>query len=509
MERRDFLKTGIKAGLTASVLQSVSASSAIGGSGQKSPNILLIMSDEHNANLMGCANDPYISTPNLDRLADKGILFSNCYCNSPLCCPSRLSFTAGKYVSRIDGWGNTCMLESNDVPSIASTMKDAGYDAYLCGKMHYDKTRDYNFDLYGSLKYEFYHKTGFGESGGGRRNPDDLDPLQGISSRIEEMKPGESWIHRHDRSVATDTIRFLENRRPDDKPFFFMSGFLAPHFPLIVPEEYLAKYRGKIPLPELPEENDKNLPLNYKHLQIGFNVENLDDETVTKARELYYGLTDWFDGQVGSVLDALEDSSLRDNTIVIYTSDHGEMMGEHGLWWKNCMYEGAAKVPLIVSWPERWAGGQRRTEVCSLLDVVQTVLDLGGARTPGDWDGDSLRGVLDGKQKDWKNEAVSEYYGHHVASGYVMLRKDNFKYVYHTKPGDSHPAEQELYDLDRDPDEHHNLAGLPAYQTIMDGLQQSLLSQLPEHPEETEKRCREDYRKGYNRTGNRDPNPFL
>ena len=192
MKRREFLSSGVKAGLTASVLGSlVEGHPRASGSGEgRQPNILLIMSDEHNANVMGCAGDPFIDTPNLDKLASRGIQFSNCYCNSPLCCPSRLSFTAGKYVSRVNAWANSSMLASNDIPSIAGKMKEAGYDAYLCGKMHYDKTRDYGFNLYGSLKYEFYHKTGRGEGGGGRRDPDDLGDCGRSRARRRPVRRG-------------------------------------------------------------------------------------------------------------------------------------------------------------------------------------------------------------------------------------------------------------------------------------------------------------------------------
>ena len=375
--------------------------------------------------------------------------------------------------------------------------------------MHYDKTRDYGFELYGTANYDFYHKTGLGENNGGRRDADDLTPLPGNSKRINEIGTGDSWLLRYDRSVTKDAAKFLENRKADDKPFFFMTGYLAPHFPLIVPEEYWEKYRGKIPLPELPPNNDENLPLNYKHLQTAFNIEGLDPEITTKAREIYYGLTNWFDGQIGELLDAFEENTeVKDNTIIIYTSDHGESMGEHGLWWKNTMYDCSSKVPLIVSWPKKWKGNQRRTEVCSLLDVVQTINDIGQAKTPDDWDGDSLLPLLNDPSANWDNEVICEYYGHNVASGYTMLRKDNFKYVYHTSPKKGYPEVFELYDVKSDPKELKNLANDTAYQSIKEKLHKRLMEKLTEHPNESEKRCRADYIKGYNRTGFKNPNPF-
>jgi len=192
-------------------------------------------------------------------------------------------------------------------------------------------------------------------------------------------------------------------------------------------------------------------------------------------------------------------SELADNTIVIYTADHGENMGEHGLWWKNCLYDTAARVPLIVSWPVRWAGGQRRTRACSLVDVVQTIAELGGAKTPDDWNGDSMVRWLDAPQSAWKDRAVSEYYAHNIASGYTMIRTGDFKYVYHAPPDDKHPAQRELYDLKADPGEFHNLAGKPEYEEHMVSLHKALVQELGEDPDKTEQRCRADLARGYAR----------
>jgi len=485
--RRDFLKA-------AGACVAGAALSREAHAAPERPNILLIMSDEHNASVMGCAGNSIANTPNLDRLAARGVFFENCYCNSPLCVPSRLSFTSGKYVSRVGAWNNDCWLPSDAYPSVARLLNGAQYESFLCGKMHYDRTRRYGFtEIGGEMNRSF--KTGRG----GRRKADDLEPVKGISERFDEFHTGEnSSVLSHDRAVTTGVSAFLAERDAGASPFFLLAGYLAPHFPLIVPEAFWKKYEGKVPLPEIPEGYLETLPLNYKHLRIGFNMEDAPEEIVRRGRELYYALTEWVDTEIGKILSALDASPHGDNTVVIYTADHGENMGEHGLWWKNCLFNTAARVPLIVSWPARWAGGQRRTEVCSLVDVAATLAALAGTEAPPDWDGDSMLGWLDG-EGGWKDRAVSEYYAHNIASGYVMYREGAYKYVYHCPPDETHPCERELYCLKDDRGELHNLAGDPGQQERIAAMHAALLAELGEAPDETEKRCRADYAKGYDR----------
>jgi len=193
----------------------------------------------------------------------------------------------------------------------------------------------------------------------------------------------------------------------------------------------------------------------------------------------------------------LKESGLNENTVVIYTTDHGENMGEHGLWWKNCVFDTAARVPLIVRWPKKWEDGSRRTGACSLVDVARTIVEMGGGAAPSDWDGSSMIRWLDNPGADWKDTAVTEYYAHNIASGYVMIRKGKFKYVYHTPSDASHPAERELYDLAEDPGEFKNLGKDPSYSSKLDEMHASLLKELKENPDDTEKRCRADFAKGY------------
>ncbi len=471
------------------------------GKRQRPPNILVIMSDEHNPAVTGCYQNEIVRTPNLDRLAACGVTFDGAYTNSPLCVPSRLAFTAGKYISRTGAWSNSCWLPSAEYPSLPRIMNAAGYESFLCGKLHYDRTRRYGFTEIGGNMNNHY-KTGKGRR---RRADDTTVNTKSRDRRFGDFHPGkDSNVLRHDREVTAGVIEFLNEQQRSDKPFFLFAGYLAPHFPLIVPAPYWEPYKNKVPMPALPAGHVASQSLNYHHLRRGFGVVETDPALVRKGRELYYGLTQWLDDEIGKVLGALADSDVADETVVVYTTDHGENMGEHALWWKNCMYEHAARVPLIVSWPERWSRGQRRSRTCSMVDLVQTIADLGGAVVPDDWNGESMCSWLDDPRATWRDMAVSEYYAHNIASGFVMLRSDKYKYVYHTRMDDEHGPQHELYDLSADPGEFANLAGRPDQAARIDRMHKALVKELGRDPDETEQICRHDCAKGYGRP---DPNP--
>ncbi|KKL88781.1 hypothetical protein LCGC14_1921280 [marine sediment metagenome] len=492
ISRRDFIQGAVAGAIAGAAGIQISR----GAPRKRPPNILLIISDEHNAGVMGCYGNTTVQTPHLDRLSRQGITFDCAYTNSPLCCPSRLSLTSGKYISRVGAWSNDSWLPRDGIATLPRIMTAAGYESILCGKMHYDPKRSYGFrEIGGSLNN--YFKSGRTP----RRHPDDrrVNRAMGRARFSTFQVANNSEVMQHDRTVVHSAKSFLAKRRPTDRPFFLLTGFLAPHFPLTVPLEFWLPYQGRIPQPKLPPGHVQAQPLNYHHLRRGFGVVNVDPRIVRRGRELYYGLTHWVDGQIGHVLKALDDSPLAPDTVVIYASDHGENMGEHALWWKNCMYDHAARVPLIISWPARWKGGQRRTGVCSLVDLVQTVAELGGARCPGDWDGDSMVAWMDDETAKWKDFAVSEYYAHNITSGFVMLRAGSYKYVYHTPADKDHPSERELYNLRDDPGEFVNLAGRPEHRDRVAAMHAALIKELGENPDETDRRCRVDLAKGYDR----------
>ncbi|MCC7407810.1 MAG: sulfatase-like hydrolase/transferase [Phycisphaeraceae bacterium] len=459
------------------------------------PNILCIMSDEHDPAVTSCYGDPLVQTPNLDSLASGGVTFDAACCNSPLCVPSRLSFTAGRYVSRCAAWTNDCRLPSDDYPSLPRALRAAGYDPVLCGKQHYDPRHRYGFDeLYpaSTNQHRMNGRTA-------RRAPDDFTPdLTNWRDRSAKFHPGDrSHVLDHDLLVTQNACRFLNNRSRDDRPFFLFAGYLAPHFPLIAPQAHADRYLGKTPPPVIPPGLLDSLPTNYKHLRAGFGLEQAVGPIVQTGRDLYWALVDWFDGQIGQLLAALRASAVAENTVILYTSDHGENKGDHGLWWKNCMFDHAVRIPLIIHWPQRWPTAQRRPGVCSLVDLVQTMTSLAGARPGDDWNGDSLLPLLDNPAAPWKDMAVSEYYGHNIASGYTMLRQGPWKYVYHNPMDERHGPERELYDLATDPRELRNLAADPAHAPRIAAMHAAMLKELAADPDEIEQRSRADLARGY------------
>ncbi len=492
ISRRQFLNT-----VTASTLGMALSQGRAAGllKSAKKPNILWIMSDEHNPAVAGCYGNVIAHTPNIDSLAAEGITFDAHYCNSPLCVPSRLSITSGKYISRVDVWGLTSWLPDPDIASLPRVLNQAGYRSFLCGKQHYDYTRRYGFTDAGG-NFNCWYKNGKGH----RLPPTHLTQKE-LSPRFKTFHPGDHGSTvEHDRRVTKGAVEFLSKRQGDDKPFFLFIGYLAPHFPLIVPDEYWERFRGKIDMPDIPKGFLDGLPLNYKVQRTGFEEIDVPDDVVLRGRELYYGLTDWVDNEIGKVLTALRlYPDIAENTIIIYSSDHGENMGEHGMWWKNCMFDQSSKVPLVIAWPKRWHGRQRRSGVSSHLDLVQTIAAMADAHTPEDWNGSPMLNWMDRGSSHWKNYAVSEYYAHNTASGYVMVRQGQWKYVYHCVIDKDHPAERELYDLASDPMEFHNLAGRPEHKGLIERLHRLLLKEVPGDPDETEQRSRFQLARGYNR----------
>ena len=239
--RREFLKTNLAAAAGAVVGKAAPR--------EKAPNILLVMSDEHNYRVTGCYGNATVRTPHLDSLASQGVTFDNAYCNSPLCVPSRLSFTAGKYIHRVGAWNNNCRLASDDFSSLPRVLNQAGYESLLCGKQHYDAAHRYGFtEIGGNMNNS--RMSGLGER---RRADDESVNTAAGRARFAQFHTGEeSSILSHDRRVTTGVLDFLSKRGRSEKPFFLFAGYLAPHFPLIVPEQYWRNYRDKIPMPEIP-----------------------------------------------------------------------------------------------------------------------------------------------------------------------------------------------------------------------------------------------------------------
>lgn len=444
------------------------------------PNVLVLMTDEHDPRISGPYGEPGVHTPALDRLAAGGTVLEQAYCNSPLCVPSRMSFMTGRYVHRIDAWDNGAVLRS-DEPTWAHRLEAAGYETSLIGKMHFQGL-DQLHGFRSRPVAEIHGGGPLGDLPAWRPGPGEAIEVPTVPAGVAAMRrrilgagPGRSTNIAYDEAVRDATVSFLRARGPGGTPFALCASFISPHFPLVAPPEDFARYWPHgVDLPRLPRGRH---PFHRRLIE-HFDLEGFSEEEILRARAAYFGLCTFVDRLIGEVLDALEACGHAEDTLVVYTADHGEMLGEHGLWWKCNFYEPSVRVPLILRLPGRIPAGGRRGQVCSLVDLVPTLLEYAGARAdPAALDGDSLRAVLERPEapvaRAWKDEAFSEYHAHASAHPMCMLRRGRFKLNYVL----DEPSE--LYDLEADPGETTDLAGRPEYAGVVGELTRRALRDWP------------------------------
>lgn len=444
------------------------------------PNILLIMSDQHGPMFSHTYGHPLVRTPNMDRLAQQGATFDAAYCNAPLCIPSRLSFMTGKYVSQCKGWDNATPLPSDSL-TWPYLLRSAGYEAILSGKMHFigpdslhGFTEQLAYDPHGGAGNDPETAKALHLSPGGRHAiypwrdglPTKSSPWEGIF----EAAPGRAPMIEADDAIEAAALEYLRDPSRKDRPFALCVGFVAPHDPFIVPEPYFSMYYpDNTDLPNNPPGHLDNLPPAAQRQIRNLGFHGYTDDQIRKARAVYYGLVTYLDDKIGRLLDTLEAQGLVDNTLVIYASDHGDSLGEHGLWRKMNFYEQAVRIPLQMSWPGVIPGGLRIPSVVSLVDLTATILDVAGVLPgdlPVDLEGQSLMPLARGETVEWKDEAFAEHFAHGTDRARAMVRRGNWKLCY----SHGEPVELELYNLDEDPGEFTNLADESRYREIQDNL---------------------------------------
>ena len=279
-------------------------------------------------------------------------------------------------------------------------------------------------------------------------------------------------------------LTYLRDPARQEQPWALNVSFIAPHFPLVVPQRFWDIYPlDEIDVPNIPDGHLENQHPVYQRMRRMFGCVDFPEDLVRRARAGYYGLITYLDEKIGRLLQTLEETGQLENTVVVYTSDHGEMNGEHGMWRKSNFYEASARVPLQIMFPDPLAAGKRIDEVVSLVDLTATLIDLANAPNVGQLDGDSLIPLIQGTATDWKDFAFSEYLAHGVERPMAMLRKGRYKFNYSL--GDA----PELYDIAEDPGEFRNLATQPEYKEICCELEARLLADW--NPIEIEKQVRE------------------
>lgn len=420
------------------------------------PNILLMVSDQHAAQVMGCAGDPLVRTPNLDALAERGTIFDHAHCAAPLCVPSRMTMLTGRHCPEIGVWTNSCYLPS-DTPTFAHALGADGYETVLCGRMHFvgpDQRHGFHKRLMGDV-------TGLTHPGSCMPNmPRKL--LSGTGqgySAVNVAGPGRSAYQAFDEAVLEHAHEWLARRTEsdDERPFLLTAGFVLPHCPFVARQELYDYYYERIDIPEMPEGYLDNLHPAMKEWRASRGIEELTEEQIRKARAAYYGMVEHFDEVVGGMLRSLEDVGLSDDTIVIYVSDHGESAGRNGLWWKSNFYDHSVGVPMMMAGPG--IPQARRSEIVSLLDLAPTLSDLAGAPDLPRRAGQSLLPLLrDELSAPWRDEALSEMVNLGPKYPYPgrMIRRGPWKLIHYEG------QEPMLFNLDEDPNEFMDRAQDPA-----------------------------------------------
>ena len=423
-------------------------------------NFLVIMSDEHNRAAMGAYGHPVIRTPNLDALAQRGVRFTNAYCNSPICVPSRASFATGCYPHQLESWDNAAPY-TGQRRSWAHRVRGAGHKAISVGKLHYrSDDDDTGFE---EQRLSMHVMDGVGDLRGNLlREPQPLRRL--ARGKLVDVGAGESEYNRYDWAIADEAVSFLQSKAArQETPWAAFVSFTAPHFPLIAPQRYIDMYPPEsVIFPKQYRLGERPSHPVLDALRAAFDVaDEFDGLTVRRAIGAYYALCTFMDEQVGRILTALGEAGLAGDTLVLYTSDHGDQIGEHGLWWKYTMYEGSVGVPLLMSGPTLPKGTMVDAPV-SLIDVYPTVCEAfnlpreaGEANLPGT----SLLQFARGERTD-ERLIFSEYHAMGSIAGSFMLRDGHYKLVYYA----GHPPQ--LFNLKEDPDELVDLGGDPSYAEV-------------------------------------------
>ncbi len=439
------------------------------------PNILLIEADQMASFVLSLYN-PHgqAKTPNLDVLAQDGVLFQNAYCNSPLCCPSRAAMFTGSKPSHNGVWGNGSEFNA-DIPTMMHFLKSAGYRTVVSGKTHFvGPDQLHGFDK--RLTTDMY-PSGFGWSIDWK--PHVKHQLGTSVKRLELSGPCRTNDQiLFDTEVQFRAIEFLryEALEPKESPFFLHVSYTQPHDPFQSVPKYWDLYEDtEIDLPKIAEDADPHPVTKWLKIHHGVDQYPPSEERIRATRRGYYAMISHIDEFVGEIVTELKLLGLYDDTIILFCSDHGDMMGERNMWFKRTFHEPSVRVPLIFHNPKRFSPG-RVTQSVSLADLCPTLAEIGGAKAESDRYGsghsNSFVQLLNGRTDGWKDEAVIEYFGAGVEEPWLCIRRGNYKYVYTRNHA---PL---LFNLADDPDEIENLADDESLKDVMQTMHAALFDSL-------------------------------
>ncbi|WP_226778893.1 choline-sulfatase [Oceaniglobus trochenteri] len=422
------------------------------------PNILFIQVDQLMAEALGAYGNTVCHAPNLDRLAERGAVFERAYCNYPLCAPSRASMAAGQLCSEIGAYDNAAELPAS-VPTYAHYLRAAGYRTALSGKMHFigpDQFHGFERrltpDVYPADFSWVPRETGM--------KPSETNDTRGVTVAGQAERTVQMDYDDRATFEAVQYLYDVARDTEDDRPFFLQVSWTHPHDPFLCKPEHWDLYEGKdIPAPRTPALSKDEHDVHAARLLDNFSMLGVEfsPEEVARARRAYFGSVSYVDEMLGRLMQVLEATGQADNTAIVFTSDHGEMLGERGMWFKKHFYEPSLRVPLIVAAPGR--APKRVAGLASLVDLLPTFMGL--AEGPG-WTspiealaGEDLTPYL-GEAEISPDRAIhAEYLAEAAPAPILMIRQGRFKYIH------SEADPLLLFDVEADPDERENLADNP------------------------------------------------
>lgn len=449
------------------------------------PNILYIMADEAIAELMGAYGHPVVKTPNLDKLVAQGVRFDTAYTPFPLCAPGRAAMMTGRHASSIGAWDNAAPFGS-DHPTFAHYLAQNGYDTVLSGKMHFvgaDQLHGYARRLSTDIYPEGFDWTrpewvAMKESAG-----EDWREIMANRTQYNANFYGPDAVKidvqhgplAYDEETHFRALQYLKARGNDPQPFMLTVSYHHPHEPFWPPQKYWDMYEGEqIDIPEFPDDLEDrqsmmDIWLNAYHGVKRYDIRN--PESLYRLRRAYYALMTYMDDLVGELLETLERTGLAENTIVVFSSDHGDMLAEREMVQKRAFYEFCARVPLIVKWPDlRNAGTVVNTPVTT-LDLLPTFCEMTGSNASQPHDGDSLLPLIEDDQAYGDRHVFVQ--AHEVVGvPCIMVRRGDWKYNY------IHGHEPQLFNMKDDPKEWENLAGSAEHASLEAELRSLILDEF-------------------------------
>jgi choline-sulfatase len=426
--------------VVASCLSGAGATPAAADPGPTGYNVLVLMCDEHSPRVLGCYGDPLVKTPTLDSLAAAGVRFTAAYCQNPVCVPSRVALASGKMPCHLNTFGNGNTPNYDGVTTMADVFNRAGYRTAWFGKQHWGDPH-------------FAETSRGGENTAAAKKQEDESfgrlPQQSQVSKCPVEENGE-------HITANEAIDFLKANK--DRKFFLGVSFVKPHFPFTIQQQYYDLYAGRVREPSASEELIHDLPAVSKLERDKYGFAKATATDISRTRAIYYGMVTYVDEEFGRVLRQLDELGLREKTIILYTADHGEMLGDRGIWYKNSFYDGSASIPFIWSFPKELPRGGVSAAPVMNIDVLPTLCELCGLPVPARLEGSSLVRVLKGGDAGEPRYALSESYRDNFAGR--MVRTARWKYFFYTN------GDQYLYDMVNDPGETRNLASEPEHREL-------------------------------------------